>query len=43
MFVLFGDPIHNGDLDIIRRTTRVFDEVVVGIGTNHKKKWVRWA
>lgn len=38
MYALSGDPIHNGHVDIVRRTTRVFDEVVVGIGTNPDKK-----
>lgn len=38
IFALSGDPIHNGHLDIVRRATQVFDEVVVGIGANPDKK-----
>jgi pantetheine-phosphate adenylyltransferase len=38
MYALSGDPIHNGHLDIVSRATRVFDEVVVGIGANPDKQ-----
>jgi pantetheine-phosphate adenylyltransferase len=32
------DPITNGHLDIIRRGTRIFDQVVVGVLVNEEKK-----
>jgi len=32
------DPITNGHLDVIRRATALFDEVVVGVGVNPDKK-----
>ena len=32
------DPIHNGHLDIIQRSRRVFDEVVVAVLGNEAKK-----
>lgn len=32
------DPIHNGHLDIIQRSRRVFDEVVVAVLENEAKK-----
>ena len=28
------DPVTNGHLDIVRRASRLFDEVVVAVGTN---------
>lgn len=31
------DPIHFGHLDIIRRGSRLFDELVVGVGINPEK------
>ncbi|MFO0843121.1 MAG: pantetheine-phosphate adenylyltransferase [Gemmataceae bacterium] len=31
------DPIHNGHLDVIRRGSRLFDKVIVGVGTNPEK------
>lgn len=31
------DPITNGHLDIIRRSAKLFDTVVIGIGANSKK------
>ena len=31
------DPVTNGHLDIVRRAARLFDEVVVAIGTNMSK------
>lgn len=34
------DPITYGHLDIIQRCTRLFDEVVVGIGHNITKKYL---
>jgi pantetheine-phosphate adenylyltransferase len=32
------DPIHLGHLDVIRRGSRLFDRLVVGVGTNPDKK-----
>jgi len=32
------DPITNGHLDIVERSLRIFDEVVVAVATNPKKK-----
>jgi pantetheine-phosphate adenylyltransferase len=31
------DPIHNGHIDVIRRGSRLFDRVIVGVGTNPEK------
>jgi pantetheine-phosphate adenylyltransferase len=31
------DPIHLGHLDVVRRGSRVFDSLVVGVGTNPEK------
>ncbi len=31
------DPVHLGHLDVIRRASRIFDEVVVGVGHNPDK------
>lgn len=32
------DPLTNGHLDIIARASKLFDEVVIGVGTNTSKK-----
>ncbi|MEA2710545.1 MAG: pantetheine-phosphate adenylyltransferase [Phycisphaerales bacterium] len=32
------DPITNGHLDVIRRGTRLFDELIVGVGVNPEKR-----
>jgi pantetheine-phosphate adenylyltransferase len=32
------DPVHNGHLDVIRRCSRLFDRLVVGVGINPDKK-----
>jgi len=40
LVALSGDPIHNGHIDIIQRTARVFDRVVVGIGLNPDKGYL---
>lgn len=37
IYALSGDPIHNGHLDIVKRTAKVFDEVVLAIGTHPDK------
>jgi pantetheine-phosphate adenylyltransferase len=31
------DPIHQGHLDIIRRGSQIFDELIVGVGSNPDK------
>lgn len=31
------DPIHLGHLDVIRRGSRIFDQVIVGVGINPEK------
>ncbi|MHA7207608.1 pantetheine-phosphate adenylyltransferase [Arthrobacter sp. MDT1-65] len=33
------DPLHNGHIEVIRRATRLFDEVIVAVSTNHAKKY----
>jgi pantetheine-phosphate adenylyltransferase len=40
LFALSGDPIHNGHIDIVNRTTNVFDRVIVGIGLNPDKGYL---
>lgn len=32
------DPVHNGHLDIIRRGSRLFERLVVGVGDNPEKR-----
>jgi pantetheine-phosphate adenylyltransferase len=39
IYAFSGDPITFGHIDIIRRATRVFDEVIVGIGVNPNKTY----
>jgi pantetheine-phosphate adenylyltransferase/dephospho-CoA kinase len=39
IYAFSGDPITFGHRDIIRRATRVFDEVIVGIGVNPNKTY----
>ena len=31
------DPIHLGHLDIIQRASKIFDELIVGVGVNPEK------
>ena len=41
--VLFAgsfDPFTNGHLDIARRALQLFDELIIGVGDNPKKKYV---
>lgn len=33
------DPLTNGHLDLIKRASRLFDEVIVGVAVNHSKKY----
>jgi len=35
-----GDPIHNGHIDIVKRTARVFDKVILSLGNNPDKKYL---
>jgi pantetheine-phosphate adenylyltransferase len=32
------DPVHLGHLDVIKRGSRIFDKLVVGVGTNPEKQ-----
>src|SRR5215471_344679 len=32
------DPVHFGHLDVIERGSRLFDKIVVGVGTNPEKQ-----
>lgn len=34
------DPFTNGHLDVVRRASKLFDEVVIGVGTNKMKKYL---
>jgi pantetheine-phosphate adenylyltransferase len=34
------DPIHLGHIEIITRTARLFDEVIVAVATNYSKKYL---
>ena len=34
------DPITLGHLDIIKRSILLFDEIVIGVGTNSEKKYM---
>ena len=38
------DPVHLGHIDIIRRGSRIFDSLVVGVGNNPDKRSLssRW-
>ena len=40
VYAFSGDPITFGHLDIIQRAAIVFDELVVAIGVNPKKKYL---
>ncbi len=40
MYAFSGDPITYGHIDIVERTSKVFDEVIVGIGKNPKKNYM---
>ena len=32
------DPLHNGHVDVVRRATHIFDEVVVGVYDSPQKR-----
>ena len=32
------DPLHNGHVDVLRRASRLFDEVIVAVAINHQKQ-----
>lgn len=34
------DPFTNGHLDVVKRAATLFDEVVIGVGTNNMKKYL---
>ena len=34
------DPFTNGHLDVVRRAAQLFDEVVIGVGTNMRKQYL---
>lgn len=34
------DPFTNGHLDVVRRASQLFDEVVIGVGTNMRKQYL---
>ena len=38
LFPASFDPITNGHLDIVHRSCRIFDQVVVGVATNLEKR-----
>ena len=40
IYAFSGDPIHYGHIDIIERASKVFNEVVAGIGINPGKKYM---
>lgn len=40
IYAFSGDPITYGHLDIIERASKIFDELVVGIGVNPGKKYL---
>lgn len=40
IYAFSGDPITFGHIDIIKRTAKVFDKVVVGIGINPSKNYL---
>ena len=39
LYAFSGDPITYGHIDIVERTAKAFDEVIVGIGKNPDKKY----
>ncbi len=40
MYAISGDPITYGHIDIIKRTSKYFNKLVVGIGVNPNKKYM---
>ena len=40
IYAFSGDPITYGHIDIIKRASEVFDEIIVAIGTNPGKKYM---
>jgi len=40
IYAFSGDPITYGHIDIIKRSAKVFDELIVGIGANPDKKYM---
>ncbi|PIN81559.1 hypothetical protein COV11_01760 [Candidatus Woesearchaeota archaeon CG10_big_fil_rev_8_21_14_0_10_30_7] len=37
LYAFSGDPITNGHIDIVERASKIFNELIVGIGTNPEK------
>src|SRR5690242_11290142 len=40
LFAFSADPITKGHKDVIQRAANIFDQVIVGIGTNPSKKYL---
>ncbi|MCK5024944.1 MAG: pantetheine-phosphate adenylyltransferase, partial [Nanoarchaeota archaeon] len=40
IYAFSGDPITYGHIDVIQRVSRVFDDMIVGIGINPDKKYM---
>jgi pantetheine-phosphate adenylyltransferase len=40
LYAFSGDPITYGHIDIIKRASKIFDEVIVEIGENPDKKYM---
>ena len=40
VYALSGDPITFGHIDIIERASKAFDELIVGLWVNPKKKYL---
>ncbi|HDT11973.1 MAG TPA: pantetheine-phosphate adenylyltransferase [bacterium] len=40
IYAFSGDPITYGHIDIVKRASKIFDEVVVGIGQNPEKNYM---
>lgn len=40
VYALSADPMTHGHINIVERTSRYFDHIIVGIGRNHDKRSV---
>jgi hypothetical protein len=40
LYALSADPITFGHINIVERVSRIFDEVIVGIGSNPAKSYL---
>lgn len=36
------DPITNGHVDLIKRASKLFDEIIIGIAQNSKKSFFKY-